>query len=243
MPSARAAASAAADASPSASMHQAIVHRCTFMPWNPHAINCVAYDAHTHRYVAVARSDGDVELWNCLEPRWFLEGVVTGFREHPFRCVAWSEGRLFGASLGGDIVEFDVLQLRVKHSCDSHGGAIWDLKPSPADPGLLAAACEDGHVRFFRVQDDDIQFVRGSAGTKHGERLLSLCWHVDGEVRSNAALLFRQHCIAAALCDVWRASFHCSGLPIFLCCRLYSAAVPTARFAVSLLRVAGPCLL
>eukprot|EP00750_Incisomonas_marina_P007470 INCI14983.1.p1 GENE.INCI14983.1~~INCI14983.1.p1 ORF type:complete len:838 (+),score=159.59 INCI14983.1:250-2763(+) len=182
MPSARAAASAAADASPSASMHQAIVHRCTFMPWNPHAINCVAYDAHTHRYVAVARSDGDVELWNCLEPRWFLEGVVTGFREHPFRCVAWSEGRLFGASLGGDIVEFDVLQLRVKHSCDSHGGAIWDLKPSPADPGLLAAACEDGHVRFFRVQDDDIQFVRGSAGTKHGERLLSLCWHVDGEV-------------------------------------------------------------
>lgn len=161
---------------------QAIVHRCTFIPWAPHSINSIAFDQVGRNYVAVARSDGDIELWNCVDAKWFLEGVITGSKDKPIRSVAWSQGRLFGASLSGDIFEFDVLQLRVAHSCNSHGGAIWDLKASPADPSLLAAACEDGHVRIFKISDEGISFLRGCGGTKNGERVLSVCWHGDGEV-------------------------------------------------------------
>ena len=176
----------------------ALIHRCTFVPWNPHAINSVAYDSLSNNYVAVARADGDVELWNCVEAsKWFLEGVISGSKERPIRCVEWADGRLFGASLTGAIYEFDILKLSVARSCDSHGGAIWDLKANPADPSLLAAACEDGHVRIFKVKDDELQLLRGCGGTKNGERLLSLCWHADGEVLFCGGADSQIRCLAA----------------------------------------------
>ncbi len=190
----------AAAAAAQAAQGQALVHRCTFLPWNPHSITCVAY-APSGACVAVARSDGDVELWNCADsPQWFLDGVISGSREHPFRRVAWSNGRLFGASLVGDIVEFDVQALGVRQSVNSHGGAIWDLQVSPADPSLMAAACEDGRVRIFRIVQQDggeVQFLRACGGTKGGERLLSVCWHGDGEVLFCGGADSQIRCVAA----------------------------------------------
>lgn len=160
----------------------ALVHRCTFVPWNPHTINSIAYDDNSKTQIAVARSDGDIEVWNCFEKKWFLESVITGCKERPLKVVVWSKGRLFGASLAGEIYEFDIHKLSIRTSCKSNGGAIWDLKVSPADPFSLAAACEDGRLRILQIQKDDIQFQRACSGTKNGERLLSVCWHTDGEV-------------------------------------------------------------
>jgi U3 small nucleolar RNA-associated protein 4 len=227
-----------------------VVHRCTFVPWRPHAINAIA---HSERYVAVARADGDVELWNCFDARWFLEAVITGREDRPVRCLAWAGGpsvggaggggRLFGASLAGEIFEFDVARLEVCDTCESYGGAVWAMQPSPADPSLLAAACEDGRVRIFKTgtpaqgassttsttsttssngrgainlgygraaaaaaaavaaglgrEGDGLRFLRGCEGTKNGERLLSVCWHRDGEVLFCGGADSQIRCIAA----------------------------------------------
>jgi WD40 repeat protein len=123
--------------------------------------------------------------------------VISGNEDKPLRCLTWAQGRLFGASLTGDIVELDILRLRIKHSCQSHGGAVWAMEANPANPTILAAACEDGRVRIFTIKETGVIFARSCEGTKHGERLLSLCWHREGEVLFCGGADSQIRCVAA----------------------------------------------
>ena len=40
----------------------------------------------------------------------------------------------------------------IKNVCDSYGGTVWALAPSPREP-LLAIGCEDGAVRLFQYEE------------------------------------------------------------------------------------------
>lgn len=149
------------------------VHRCRFVDWMPHAIHSASFDP-TGAQLAVARANGDVEIWRA-DRKWHLRYVVRGSEQAKVSALRWSaSGRLFVASLDGTLWEVDFALLRKKRVTDSNGGPIWCMEVNDAAEAL-AVGCEDGRIRVFSFQNDDLYFLKGFVAT--GRRVVSLAWH------------------------------------------------------------------
>lgn len=100
--------------------------------------------------------------------------------------------RLFTAGLDGTIQEQNLDARRPCASCDSFGGAVWQLVPEPlgavaaGELPRLAAACDDGCVRLFSVDAG----VPGAAYAKSlprvEGRVLAVAWHAEGKLLASA---------------------------------------------------------
>uniref|UniRef100_A0A8C5WRM0 UTP4 small subunit processome component n=1 Tax=Laticauda laticaudata TaxID=8630 RepID=A0A8C5WRM0_LATLA len=104
--------------------------------------------------------------------------VIPGHEARAPEALCWAAGeRLFGAGLGGAVLEYDLQRLRVKGSLDAFGGPLWSMAADPSG-ARLAVGCEDGSVKLFRVGADGIHFERQLDRQKG--RILSLSWHPSG---------------------------------------------------------------
>lgn len=89
-------------------------------------------------------------------------------------ALVWTkDGRLFSAGHHATITEWDLIHLRPKVSVDSFGGAVWSLALNDSCT-TLAAACEDGCVRLFEIQDGNLVYKKSLVGDR--VRILSLSW-------------------------------------------------------------------
>jgi U3 small nucleolar RNA-associated protein 4 len=61
-----------------------------------------------------------------------------------------------------------------QRTVDSYGGPVWCIIGDPTSKEL-AAACEDGCIRMFTVEDDSLHYLKAFA--KQKSRILSLAWH------------------------------------------------------------------
>ena len=164
------------------------VHRCRFVHYTASTIVALAWTPSNCPkkigYLAVARANGNIELWN---PRghWFLEKIIPGHPEEPVEALCWvyhpeeKKLRLFAAGLVGTVIEYDWVSCLPIRSIDSMGGAIWSMKPSP-DQTSLAIGCEDGQARLFSIEPNGLVFV--SSLEKQKDRVMSLDWHPNGSM-------------------------------------------------------------
>ena len=132
------------------------VHLARFFEFKPQIVTAMAYDAAS-QMLAVARGNGDIQLWSTVPPRWHAVGVLTGSSPSPIRSVCWTrrEGeslRLFSGSLDGAITEWSLESLGPVNVTDSQGGSVWCLAVSHSGD-RLAAACHDGGVRIFDLAE------------------------------------------------------------------------------------------
>eukprot|EP00960_Hanusia_phi_P066540 766420-Hanusia_phi.AAC.3 len=105
------------------------IHLSRFVEYLPKAINAVAYNP-IENILAVARSNGDIQLWRTTMPRWHPIGVCVGSGGSQIRSLCWANKdektmRLFSASLDGSIMEWSMNTLAPIVVNDSHGGSIW----------------------------------------------------------------------------------------------------------------------
>jgi U3 small nucleolar RNA-associated protein 4 len=152
------------------------VHRCRFIDWMPEAVDALCFSPAGDE-LAVARANGDVEVWHIVARKWHLRFVVSGSSQSKISALVWTPRgrRLFVASLDGTLWEVDFATLRKKNVVDSNGGPIWCVAVNH-ETQSLAVGCEDGRIRVFSfAQDDDIVFARGFVTT--GSRVVSLAWH------------------------------------------------------------------
>lgn len=69
-------------------------------------------------------------------------------------ALCWAGGeRLFGAGLGGHLVEYDLQQLRVKYSVEGFGGPIWSLVAHPAREQLAVSSADGTSAEQHCVLD------------------------------------------------------------------------------------------
>eukprot|EP00948_MAST-09A_sp_MAST-9A-sp1_P003349 g3349.t1 len=152
------------------------VHRTRFTGWMPSGIVSMARSPaplprsakeekdnteFSSPIVAVARENGDVELWNACNS-FYRERVIKGRPGITIRSLEWirddqNDARLFGVTLEGDLFEVDCYRLsfrRVTHTV----AAVWAMKCRPRGnrgrtktqtPLLLALGCDDGKVRLY----------------------------------------------------------------------------------------------
>ncbi|PWY91186.1 WD40 repeat-like protein [Aspergillus heteromorphus CBS 117.55] len=132
------------------------IHRCRFVPYNPQAINALAFShppsaelagrgVPTLR-LAIGRANGDIEIWNPMRGSWFQESVLRGGKDRSIEGLAWtldppepgSDGsklpgrlRLFSIGSSTAVTEWDLEQGRpLRHSSGNYG-EIWCLAAQP----------------------------------------------------------------------------------------------------------------
>ncbi|CAH0476280.1 unnamed protein product [Peronospora belbahrii] len=155
------------------------VHRCRFVDWMPAAIHVLCFNAAGDQ-LAVARANGDVEIW-CVDLKWHLKFVISGSALSQVSALCWEpeSNRLFASSLDGTLWEIDFQLLGKKNVMDSNGGPIWSMVMD-TDSQQLAVGCEDGRIRLFSYSDShQIYFSKGFLTT--GGRVVSLAWHAKAQ--------------------------------------------------------------
>ena len=73
------------------------IHRSRFVPYQPSAINTLAF-SHTSGHalhgqplkLAVGRANGDIELWNPLRGDWYQESIIRGGRGRTCEGLVWT---------------------------------------------------------------------------------------------------------------------------------------------------------
>ena len=116
--------------------------------------------------MASAGGDGGLRVWACVprapgaapddDLRWTLDAATEGGHSRAAYSVAWAPGGGVLASGGGDDAArvwrvgadgaLDLAAEAHPHPTCEVNSVAWH----PSDPGLLAAACDDGGVRLWR---------------------------------------------------------------------------------------------
>ncbi|PGH11840.1 hypothetical protein AJ79_04637 [Helicocarpus griseus UAMH5409] len=134
------------------------IHRCRFVPYNPQAINALAFSHPPSAEVsgrgvptlrlAIGRANGDIEIWNPLRGAWLQESILRGGQDRSIEGLAWSQDpseveddstgfkspgklRLFSIGSSSVVTEWNLEEGRpARHSSGSFG-EIWCLAAQP----------------------------------------------------------------------------------------------------------------
>lgn len=164
-----------------ANMTEYKVHRVRFVEFQPQAVNCLAFEDCSVPRLAVSRQDGNLEIWRTWPVQnWSIDFVIPSRAGRSIDSLTWCKSRLFCAGLEGDIVEWDLVDLVEKNSVDANGGPVWSISANHSGTHI-AAGCEDGSVRLFDIQNNDLSFAQTLS--KQEFRVLSLSWsHCDNMI-------------------------------------------------------------
>lgn len=119
----------------------ALFHRCRFLEYMPQGVSNLALHP-SGEYAAVARENGDIEVWrsDSLSQPWVCVVILAGAPRLAIQAMTWIAcdtqchggrgfhgARLFVASLTGSLFEADWETACLTKVLDSNGGAIWSM--------------------------------------------------------------------------------------------------------------------
>ena len=189
------------------------IHRCRFVPYPPHSINALAFSHPSNPNVetpatlrlAVGRGNGDIEIWNPHNGKWFQESILRGGRDRSIEAVVWIQEpgqddtshtaalRLFSIGGSSSITEWDLAKQRPKRHVSGNAGDVWCIAAQPQvrvqsgrvneanatnEPSqLIAAGCSNGEIVLFSTEDNDLQYLRTLAvPAVKKPKVLSITW-------------------------------------------------------------------
>lgn len=135
-----------------------MVHRIRHLAYRPKPIHCIAsiVTAQMESWMAVSRESGSIEL-QTVNPKLRTIAVIAGSADTPLTVLAWTQVSLNSVLVGANRDDLYVVdfwgrsQLVAKTPCA--GGGIFCLQSIGSD--FVAAGCQDGSIRIFRVEADD----------------------------------------------------------------------------------------
>ncbi|KAL7579428.1 hypothetical protein ACA910_014092 [Epithemia clementina (nom. ined.)] len=181
-----------------------VVHRMRHLNWIPHSILTMRSTPQhcPHRYLAVARENGSVEL-RSVQEKFRTLCTVGGHTHTLVHALAWIKdysrkdddndnhknvpATLVGASPNGSLFVVDFQSLRLEHVTPSGGGGIFVLESlyekgleqndevASQSSSLVAAGCEDGAVRVFQYSSEN-GFTLFSTVPTMSAPVMSLAW-------------------------------------------------------------------
>lgn len=138
------------------------VHRCRFVPYQPSAINAIAFShpkARTAKHVsfarlAIGRANGDIEIWNPSNGSWHQELVIRGGKNRSIDGLVWvnepdqdlgdgrvliGKSRLFSIGYTSTVTEWDLEKGKPKRHASGQHGDIWCIAAQPPSAGIEKA--------------------------------------------------------------------------------------------------------
>ena len=178
------------------------VHRIRHLGYQPKPILCIRATPQSESAgdccVAISRDNGSVELKSAAQ-KFRTIATVAGYREKQINVMAWTCSRsgtssskgddialtstLVGASQDGTIFIVDFASGQLAGMTPSGGGGVFALTSlcqrtscSGSCGQLVAAGCEDGSVRIYRVDAQQQKLEMVSIVPSAGSPVLSLTW-------------------------------------------------------------------
>ena len=132
------------------------IHRCRFVPFQPSAVNTVAFSQPKARAskqqqstarLAVGRANGDIEIWNPNNGSWHQERIITGGKDRSVDSLVWvnepdqdigdgkiviGKSRLFSVGYTSTITEWDLATGKPRRHASGQHGDIWCIAAQPA---------------------------------------------------------------------------------------------------------------
>ncbi|ATY63499.1 WD40 repeat-like-containing domain [Cordyceps militaris] len=131
------------------------IHRCRFVPYQPSAINAVAFSHPKTRdskraaiaRLAVGRANGDIEIWNAAAGIWHQELVIRGGKDRSIDGLVWvndpdqdlgegriliGKSRLFSIGYTSTVTEWDLETGKPKQHASGQHGDIWCIAAQPS---------------------------------------------------------------------------------------------------------------
>jgi U3 small nucleolar RNA-associated protein 4 len=135
------------------------VHRCRFVPYQPSAINAIAFSHPKTRTskqaalarMAIGRANGDIEIWNPANGIWHQELVVRGGKDRSIDGLVWfnepdqdlgdgktlvGRPRLFSIGYTSTVTEWDLEKGKPKRHASGQHGDIWCIAAQPPASSL-----------------------------------------------------------------------------------------------------------
>uniref|UniRef100_A0A8H7NNM1 Uncharacterized protein n=1 Tax=Bionectria ochroleuca TaxID=29856 RepID=A0A8H7NNM1_BIOOC len=133
------------------------VHRCRFVPFQPSAINAIAFShpkARSSKHTALARlaigrANGDIEIWNPSNGAWHQEQIIRGGKDRSIDGLVWvnesdqdlgdgrvvvGKSRLFSIGYTSTVTEWDLEKGKPKRHASGQHGDIWCIAAQPSGP-------------------------------------------------------------------------------------------------------------
>ncbi|KAM3523547.1 hypothetical protein NHJ13051_005053 [Beauveria bassiana] len=131
------------------------IHRCRFVPYQPSAINAVAFSHPRTRdskhaavaRLAVGRANGDIEIWNAAAGIWHQELVIRGGKDRSIDGLVWinepdqdlgegriliGKSRLFSIGYTSTVTEWDLETGKPKRHASGQHGDLWCIAAQPS---------------------------------------------------------------------------------------------------------------
>jgi U3 small nucleolar RNA-associated protein 4 len=168
-----------------------LVHRIRNLHYHPKPILCIRACGDV---VAISRDNGSVEIRGTQQKMRVLT-TIAGRNQKPVQCLTWTScgdeqqqerATLVGASRDGTIFVVDYEKGVFAGMTASGGGGVFALVS--LSERLVAAGCEDGSVRIFRValhQKAAYSMELVSTLPSTGAAVLSLAWAPDPTANSS----------------------------------------------------------
>lgn len=161
------------------------VHRLRFLKQSIYPVRCLAWEPESTR-LAVSRSEGSVELWSFhVDPNrainnscWYVERRIPGAISRKIETLVWCRRRLFATGTSGLLLEFDA-HFNVAREIPASAGGVVALTANEK-LGKIALASIDGTIIVYDVTEEGLVYDRTLE--KRKERIMSLAWHVNGDI-------------------------------------------------------------
>eukprot|EP00210_Caulerpa_lentillifera_P003944 g3764.t1 len=155
-----------------------LLHKFSVENWSVSGVTHFAFLTHGEGILAFIREDGQIEFWNAKN--WSCFKIIPGRTNFTPSGLCWitsNPPRLFASSLNGELIEWDLQLDTIKTTEQVQGGGIWSIEASSIlddSTCVLAAACEDGVVRLYRLEEN--QLILYGQLQSESPRALCLGW-------------------------------------------------------------------
>ena len=125
--------------------------------------------------IAISYDNNEIHILNINNYHIIYKLYIDYNVNNIIKAIIWiSENRLISAGLNSVLIEWNLVTGLPLYSIDSYGGAVYKIVLNN-NKTKLAAACDDGSIRIFNIEEKEIIYETMLA--RQSSRCLSLAWN------------------------------------------------------------------
>ncbi|KAH8392045.1 hypothetical protein KR200_006998 [Drosophila serrata] len=152
------------------------LHNVRFYTIKPRGITSLAYSKQS-KCLALSRETPIIELWN-MEYTPYLDRTIHLSSDVAVEALAWAGNRLFSVNLSGQLIEWDLVNLKPRYEHSPTGNSLWCLDINAAETEL-AVGSEEGHINILSIENDELTYK--SLFNKQKGRVICLKYDKSGK--------------------------------------------------------------
>lgn len=155
------------------------IHNIGFYNPAPRQITCLCYNKNEYKLAVsrlvemernpqtldrlnknffIYRDDASIEIWD-MRYAIYMEKCMLGLPSSSVEGLGWLNNRLFSTGQTGELIEWNLNELKPKHKVSLTGNAAWCMDIDAVN-SCIAVGTHEGYMNTFAVDGDDLNFSK-----------------------------------------------------------------------------------